>query len=248
MAAQLAPVVQLPVYRSTRRVSIFPSLPDNRIEDVGPVMGYSLSWDAKINVHLKDRAIENVDYVLFGTGYYPQVSYLRVFQPPNRTTQHTPRSLAPLTYGTILQPIRIPSLYRHVLYAPNASLAFTGALISFTPFAMADLTSTWLTLVWRAQIAVPSTTEARLVDERARLDTLRQLRAETDNPSELVSFHFLAQFELEYAQMVRTEIVRAAPHLAEVLAPWDEAQDERRFGMYATKLDSLYVLAGRKKG
>ena len=60
--------------------------------------------------------IEDVDYVLFG--------------------------MVPLTYGTTLQPARVPSLYRHVLYAPNASLAFTGTLISFTPFVVANLTST----------------------------------------------------------------------------------------------------------
>ena len=274
MAAQLAPVARLPVYRSARRVSIFPSLPDDRIEDVGPVLRYSRSEcaDEKITVHLQDRTIDDVDYVLFGTGYYPDVPYLRVLEPlPVPATRSgpgansdasTPRPLVPLT-GRHVQPARVPSLYRHVLYAHNTSLAFIGALISFIPFAMADLTSTWLAVAWsppnphgsgehggidtHSTTLVPPTTERRLTDERARLHALRQLRSETPNPSNLLSFHFLGPYELGYAQQTRAEVVRVAPEFGEVLAPWDDAQDARRFTMYATKLDSLYVLAGREK-
>lgn len=253
MAAQLTPVAQLPVYRSTRRVSIFPSLPDDRIEDVGPVVRYSQNTNGKITVHLQDRTIDDVDDVLFGTGYYPDVPYLRVLQPTDSTsnTDIAPRPLVPLTDRRI-QPVRVPSLYRHILYAHNTSLAFIGALVSFIPFAMADLTSTWLAWVWsppssRTGINIPPTSEARLADEQARLQTLHQLRSETDTPSNLVSFHFLARHELAYAKETRAEIIQAAPELGEVLAPWDDEQDARRFVMYGTKLDSLYVLAGRKK-
>ncbi|KAG6370678.1 FAD/NAD(P)-binding domain-containing protein [Boletus reticuloceps] len=258
MAAQLVPVAQLPVYRSTRRVSIFPSLPDDCIEDVGPVSRYSRGANGKITVHLQDRTIDDVDYVLFGTGYYPDVPYLRVLGPAVGTSDRARRSLDRLTHRHI-QPIRVPSLYRHVLYAHNTSLAFIGALISFTPFAMADLTSTWLALAWSSpagtgtgtgtrtgsKVTVPPTVASRLADEQDRLQILHQLRSETDNPSDLVSFHFLGRYELPYAQVARAEIVRAAPELGDVLAPWDDAQDARRFAMYATKLDSLYVLAGK---
>ena len=251
MAAQLAPVAQLPVYRSTRRVSIFPSLPDDRIEDVGPVLRYSRSANKNITVHLGDRTIDDVDYVLFGTGYCPEVPYLRVLEPAVTSASNLkkePRSLVPLTDRRV-QPVRVPRLYRHVLYAHNTSLAFIGALVSFIPFAMADLTSTWLALVWSPPrgIDVPPTIEARLADEQARLQTLHQLRSETDNPSDLVSFHFLGRYELPYAQEARAEITRAAPELGDVLAPWDDEQDTRRFAMYGTKLDSLYALAGGKK-
>lgn len=252
MAAQLVPVAQLPVYRSTRRVSVFPSLPDDRIEDVGPVLRYSRSANENLTVHLEDRTIDDVDYVLFGTGYYPEVSYLRVLDPTVATysassSDRAPRSLVPLTDRRI-QPIRVPLLYRHVLYAHNTSLAFIGALVSFIPFAMADLTSTWLALVWSpCGIDIPPTTEERLVDEQARLETLHQLRSKTDNPSDLVSFHFLGGYELPYAQEVRAEILQAAPGLGGILAPWDDEQDTRRFAMYAAKLGSLYALAGKKK-
>ena len=264
MAAQLAPIAQLPVYRSTRRVSIFPSLPDDRVKDIGPVVRYSRGANGGVHVHLEDRTIGDVDHVLFGTGYYPDTPYLRVLQPAvatrpasnSETATRSPRPLIPLTHQTTVQPARVPCLYRHVVYAHNTSLAFIGAIISFIPFAMADLTSTWLALAWSSPppgppgahwVAIPPTADARLGDERARLDRLQQLRSETPHPSDLVSFSFLACDELAYAQAVRAEITRAVPALGDVLAPWDDAQDARRFGMYATKLDSLYVLAGRQK-
>ncbi|KAF8547978.1 FAD/NAD(P)-binding domain-containing protein [Imleria badia] len=255
LAAQLTAVAELPVYRSTRRVSIFPSLPDRNIEDVGPVLRYSQNANGNITVHLQDQTIDDVDYILFGTGYYPEVPYLRVLEPAVTTcsasNSDAPRPLVPLTDRRV-QPARVPSLYRQILYAHNTSLAFIGALVSFIPFAMADLTSTWLALAWsppplRAGIAVPPTVDARLADEQARLQTLHQLRSETDNPSNLVSFHFLAGHELPYGKETRAEIMQAAPELGEVLAPWDDEQDARRFVMYGTKLNSLYALAGRKK-
>ena len=121
--------------------------------------------------------------------------------------------------------------------------------MSFIPFAMADLTSTWLALVWSHPrgIDIPTTIEERLADEQTRLKTLHQLRSRTNNPSDLVSFHFLGRYELPYAQEVRAEIMQAAPELRGVITTWDDEQDTRRFAMYGSKLDSLYALAGNKK-
>lgn len=255
MAAQLVPVAQLPVYRSTRRVSIFPSLPDDRIEDVGPVMRYEYCPIAdKVIVHLQTRSIQDVDYVLFGTGYYPDMPYLRVIEPNHENTLETGNTTTAahgrqhISFtGRGIEPARIPSFFRQILYARNPTLAFIGAIVSFTPFAFSDLTSTWLSLVWSGRIWMPDSIQDRLQDEQERLKTLHELRSQTDNPSDLVSFHFLGQFELPYAKLARAEIVQASPDLEDVLAKWDDEQDGRRFAMYATKLDSLYVLAGKDK-
>lgn len=238
MAAQLAPVARLPVYRSTRRVSIFPSLPDARIQDIGPIIRFSTTTNENITAHVQDGStIDDIDAVLFGTGYYPHVPYIQVLHPESRT-------LTPLTSRTI-SPSRVPSLHLQILYAHNPSLAFIGATISFIPFLLADLTSTWLALAWSGSIPVPTTPEERLVYERDRLDALARQRAETDNPSSLINFHFLGRDELSYAQTVRDAIVAAGtrPELDGVLAKWDDAQDTRRFAMYAAKLDSLSVCA-----
>ncbi|KIK97591.1 hypothetical protein PAXRUDRAFT_136001 [Paxillus rubicundulus Ve08.2h10] len=246
MAAQVALVSQIPVYRSIRRKSIFPSLPNDRIEDIGPVVRYAHTG-GKITAHTQDRTIEDLDYVLFGTGYFPDVPYLHVLEPGSPDcSEGSTRLLVPLTSRSI-QPSRIPSLYRHVTYAHNPSLAFIGALVSFTPFVMADLTSTWLALVWSGHIEIPCTIEDRLADEQVRLKKLHQRRSETDNPSDLVSFHSLGRYELPYAKDTRAEVVSAMPEMGDVLARWDDEQDSRRFAMYATKLDSLYTLAGIEK-
>ncbi|KAJ8584013.1 hypothetical protein M405DRAFT_827575 [Rhizopogon salebrosus TDB-379] len=72
MAAQLVPVASScsPVCRSILRVSISPSLPGASIQDIDPITRYSTS--DKITVHIQDGStIEDIDIVLFGTGYYP---------------------------------------------------------------------------------------------------------------------------------------------------------------------------------
>lgn len=238
MAAQLAPIVRSPVYRSTRRVSIFPSLPDARIQDIGPITRYSTTTNEKITVHVQDGSIiEDIDIVLFGTGYYPHVPYIQILHPESRTPS--------LLTSRTISPSRIPSLHLQILYAHNPTLAFIGATVSFIPFLLADLTSTWLALAWSGSIPIPTTPEERLVYERDRLDALARQRAETDNPSSLVNFHFLGRDELLYAQTIRNDIVVAGtgPELDDVLAKWDDAQDTRRFAMYADKLDSLYAYA-----
>ncbi|KAG1842814.1 hypothetical protein C8R48DRAFT_737321 [Suillus tomentosus] len=243
MAAQLAPVAQTPIYRSTRRISVFPSLPDNRIQDIGPISRYTTINNNKITAHVQDgTAIENIDIVLFGTGYYPHVPYLRVLRPDPDPQTHA-RTLVPLTSCTTV-PTRIPSLHNQILYAYNPTLAFIGAPTSFIPFTLADLTSTWLSLAWSGMIQIPPTPKARLVYEQSRLRTLAEQRSESDNPSDLINFHFLGRYEMEYARGLREDVVRANEGLDRVLARWDDEQDERRFAMYATKMESLFVSAG----
>lgn len=238
MAAQLASVAQTPIYRSTRRISVFPSLPDTRIQDIGPINRYTIRDNDKIVAHVQDgTTIENIDIVLFGTGYYPHVPYLRVLRP-EPDPQTGARTLIPLTSRTTV-PTRIPSLHNQILYAYNPTLAFIGAPTSFIPFTLADLTSTWLSLAWSGLILIPPTPEARLAYERSRLRTLAEQRSESDNPSDLINFHFLGRYELEYARSLREDIVRVSEGLDGVLARWDDEQDERRFAMYAKKMESL---------
>ncbi|KAG1879998.1 FAD/NAD(P)-binding domain-containing protein [Suillus subluteus] len=222
MAAQLAPVAQTPIYRSTRRISVFPSLPDTRIQDIGPVSRYTTDGNNKITAHVQDEAsIENVDIVLFGTGYYPHVPYLRVLHP-DPDSQTRDRTLVPLTSRAIM-PTRIPSLHNQILYAHNATLAFIGAPTSFIPFTLADLTSTWLSLAWSGLIQIPHTPRARL---------------NPNNPSDLINFHFLGRYEMEYARGLREDVVRVNEWLDGVLARWDDEQVGRRFA-YAKKMESL---------
>ncbi|KAG1717729.1 uncharacterized protein EDB91DRAFT_1259370 [Suillus paluster] len=101
-----------------------------------------------------------------------------------------------------------------------------------------------LALIWFGLIPIPTTPDERLAYERKRIHTLEKQHSETDNPFDLINFHFLGRYEMGYAREIRGDVVRARPGLGEVLAMWDDEQDERRFAMYAKKMESLYVSAG----
>jgi len=79
------PITCIPVYRSTRGVSIFPSLPDARIQDIGPITDYSsgTSDKLKITAHIQDgSAIEDIRYRFIWDRLLPPRTL-----PPNRSSQ-----------------------------------------------------------------------------------------------------------------------------------------------------------------
>jgi len=239
IAEQLAPIAQTPIRRSIRHPPLagIPALLDPRIIDVAPITRYSVMstpvGDDKVNIHLKDGSeICDVDIVFVGTGYGSAVPFVRVLDRPDE------RNLTTLT-STAIQPSRIPSLHQHILYAYNPTLAFVGAVIAITPFTIADISSTWLALAWSGEIQYPDTPHGRLLDETNRLETIRRLRAETDNPSSYLSFHLLASDEQDYALRLREDIVRVRKELGTVLPQCGDEKRNEINAMYATKLDSL---------
>lgn len=257
MAAQLVRVAVTPVYRSIRHSASprCPSLPDPNIIDVAPITRYIVEGD-KLVVELKDgTTIRNLDYVFIGAGLVP----LRKVncQVSNRTTlvfryraipsfvhirQHDSDSekLVPLATPST-HPPRIPSLYRQILYAYNPTLAFIGAVVSYTPFTLADLSSTWLTLAWNGEVVYPDTSEGRLVYEKERLERVRLLREGVETPSSFVSFHFLDQEEQVYALALRKDVVDARSDLGTILADWDDDSWNEREQSYAKKYKALQV-------
>ena len=240
IAAQLAPVATTPVYRSIRRPAFpgFPSLPDIRILDVAPVAKYiinSTSEGSKVNVQLKDGTeISDVDQVLVGAGYKPFPDFIHVLG----SSQEDKGKLLPLVSRTI-EPYRIPSLHRHILYAYNPSLAFVGAPMAFTPFTVADASSTWLTLAWTGEIQYPNTVEGRLLFEKERLEAVEKGRSETENPSSLQVYMVLGYDEQAYAKGLKDDVVGAREELRTVLPEWNDERTKLRESMYPTKLESL---------
>ncbi|OAX34851.1 hypothetical protein K503DRAFT_774095 [Rhizopogon vinicolor AM-OR11-026] len=56
-------------------------VPYARIQDIGPITRYSSGTSDKIKItaHIQDGStIEDIDIVLFGTGYYPYAPYLQI--------------------------------------------------------------------------------------------------------------------------------------------------------------------------
>ncbi|KAJ7131546.1 hypothetical protein C8R43DRAFT_1207581 [Mycena crocata] len=205
IAAQLAPVA-LSVYQSIRRPNFpgFPSLPDPRIARVAPVLDYAVhsGGEAKyvVDARLTDgTTIPDLDAVIFATGYRPFPDFVRVRPFFNQIsdglnhdadsvpTQASDDALIPLV-TPVLDPTHpaptIPHLHRYMLYVHNPALAFVGtAFASYTPFTIADVCSTWLSLAWSGALSYPTALPALLEFEGERLEAVREGRAEMEAAS-----------------------------------------------------------------
>ncbi|KAJ6595155.1 hypothetical protein DFH09DRAFT_1136306 [Mycena vulgaris] len=251
IAAQLKTVARTPVYRSIRRQALrrFAFLPDARVVDVPPITRYILNSTGKLDLEfLNGSSLTDIDAVILGTGYSgASAPFVRVLQPtavpsPN-AQQGAQRALEPLT-SEHTSPPRVPSLYHHILYAPTPTLAFIGAVMSYTPFTLADVSSTWLTLFFTGRLPIPDALDARLQGERTRLEKVDRVREEGraregKEVSSLVAYHILGADEQRYAQGLKDEIVSVAPEYAAVLPEWSDAAWQRREGMYERKWVSL---------
>ncbi|KAJ6472380.1 hypothetical protein C8R47DRAFT_1221885 [Mycena vitilis] len=186
IATQLKSVAQSPVYRSIRRPGLrrFAFLPDKRVLDVPPITRYIVKSPTKLELELLDGStLTDIDAVILGTGYSAaSAPFVRVLHPASpfpcasaSAPQHRRQTLTPLT-SAHTAPARIPGLYNHILYAPTPTLAFVGAVMSYTPFTLADVASTWLALVFEGRLSIPAAVPARLAGEQARLEKVRRLR------------------------------------------------------------------------
>ncbi|KAJ6617707.1 hypothetical protein B0H10DRAFT_2164370 [Mycena sp. CBHHK59/15] len=215
IVCQLVTVAGAPVYRSIRRQGLrrFAFLPDSRVIDVPPITRYTVNSERKLDLQFHDGStLTDIDTVVLGTGYSAAAApFVRVLQPPSPSTAL--QKLTPLT-STHTVPARIPALYQHILYAHAPTLAFIGTVMSYTPFTLADVASTWLTLVFSGQLAIPDTIEARLQGERERLAK-------------------------RYAQGLKDAIVAVATKYQTLLPEWSDTEWKRREAMYERKWVSL---------
>ncbi|KDR73187.1 hypothetical protein GALMADRAFT_251771 [Galerina marginata CBS 339.88] len=239
MAAQLAPVAELPVYQSIRRTAFpgFVSLPDERIRMVAPVSKYiikSTAEGAKFDALLSDGSLlTDLDTVQVGTGYRPFPNFIHVLAHHGGLRGNLPI----IDENTI--PNRVPTLHQLTMYAYNPSLAFIGAPMAYTPFTIADVVSTWLALAWLGETPYPDTVDGRLVFERERLAAIEKWRKETDNPSSLMVYNVLGYGEQEYARALKADVVKARPQLEGVLPVWSDERTAVREAMHRTKFEAL---------
>ncbi|KAJ6452647.1 hypothetical protein C8R45DRAFT_1040461 [Mycena sanguinolenta] len=248
IAAQLKTVAQGPVYRSIRRQGLrrFAFLPDPRVVDVPPITRYIVKSSGKLDLELLGGStLTDVDAVVLGTGYSAAAApFVRVLQPPTlQLSAPQSQTLNPLTSADTSPP-RIPSLYKHILYAPNPTLAFIGAVMSYTPFTLADVASTWLALFFARRLAIPASLPERLAGERARLEKVSRFRErgakqEGRELSSLVAYHILGADEQAYAQGLKNEIAKLEPGWAKVLPEWSDEAWKKREAMYERKWVSL---------
>jgi hypothetical protein len=218
---------------------MFVMYPDPRIVDIAPVDHYTTVTNGEtqsLTLHLRDgTVITDVDEVWLGTGYGWAVPYVRVLEGGGDSDR---RGLVHLT-PTSLRLSRIPSLHRLIIYAANPTLGFVGHVMAFTPFILADVSSTWLALVWRGEIPIPTSVEGLLVSEKERLARKEAARKDVDEPSSFVHYHVLADDELEYSRALRKDIIEARRDLDDVLPVWSDEMWAKRGMMHELKLESL---------
>jgi len=248
IAAYLAPVSRTPVYQSIRRPA-FPvarTLPDDRIKMVAPVSKYTIQETndgrSLVEATLNDgTVISDIDMVIFGTGYRPYPSFVHVLKRDDDSTNRG--QLEPLASLSI-KPYRVPSVHRHILYAHNPTLAFVGLPMCFTPFTVADVTSTWLALSWsdpseNHQPFYPETAAGRLQFEQETVKTVEEWLSKTDNPTCFISCHVVAFDEQNYVAGLRKDVVERRPELDSVLPVWSDEKTKEREAMYPLKLQAL---------
>jgi hypothetical protein len=232
MAAQLSTISEGPVYQSIRHPKFpsFSALPSECIKMVAPVSKYILNGN-KFNALLTDGTLlTDLDYVHCGTGYRPFPHFIHVLNEGKHI---------PFTSDEVV-PWRVPMLHRFTMYAHNPSLAFVGAPNVFTPFAVADVVSTWLALAWLSETPYPGTPEGRLVYEQERLLDMTRRQAEAKIPTSFLSFRTMYwPDELEYAGGLRADVVKARPELDKILPLWDNERTNAREAMFKTKYRAL---------
>ncbi|TRM58477.1 hypothetical protein BD626DRAFT_463644 [Schizophyllum amplum] len=244
--------------------------------------------------------IDDIDAVRLGTGYKPFPDFIHVrsrvsdadsactsltsfsplTSPSPSSSPSPPTSPPPLTSLPVppltslmtppISPHRIPALHRHILYAPNPTLAFNGSAMSYTPFTIADVSGAWLALAWAGEVAYPESVDARLESERERLKGIEAARAEEraravatsvpptpgsgapppiSDPTSLITYNVFGLFEKGYASALRADIVAARPELDRVLPEWNEEKWKARDSMYALKYKALeWAKAQREAG
>lgn len=239
IAAQLAPVVTPPLYRSIRRPNMhwFPLLPHPNIKDSAPVVKYSLVGD-KATIHLEDGTeVTDIDHVFLGTGYQMLAKFVHILD--EETGKLKPLCDPPT------KPPRIPDLHRYILYAPNPTLAFQGVVASAIPFTLGDLSSTWLALAWTSTLAYPTEMSALLACEKARLDQVEAIRGSMENPTSLIVYHILGPEELPYAKSLWEDVVKVRPELGSVLQEWNDEMWGEKEGMFGLRAEVMKKEAER---
>ncbi|KAF5357547.1 hypothetical protein D9757_012370 [Collybiopsis confluens] len=247
IAAHLAPVAQNPIYRSIRRSAFkhFVHLPDPRIQDVAPIKRFSVQDNDKARVELHDGTLlQDIDVVFICSGYIPNPTFLHIA----RGYPH----LCPKLILNLLKAGEYLRYNRHILYAHNPTLAFMGSVMCFTPFTIADVSSTWLGLAWSNEVAYPASAKDRLQFEKDLIEDIERRRADEAQEtgreaSSLLTYSALGSLEEDYAAGLKRDIVAARPEMKDVLPDWNATTKAVRESMYTVKYRSLLWLKKQRE-
>ena len=139
LASQISCVARLPVYISQRSASP-QSYPADYKKAVPEIAEFLSPSDCSKGVRFVDgTVVDNIDAVVFCTGYYYSCPFLKDLKP------------AVITTGD-----RVENLYQHLFCIPHPSLTFLGLPSRILPFRTFEAQAAVVTRVWTGRLDLPS--------------------------------------------------------------------------------------------
>ncbi|AAS54544.1 AGR055Cp [Eremothecium gossypii ATCC 10895] len=144
---ELARCLKRPIYKSKRSESLLPGGSDSNIKDVADIKRLD---PASKTVELVDgQVIQNVEKLLFCTGYLKSVPFL---PSSAKEGEHGNRVMSQL----ITEGDKVTDLYNHMLSIRLPTLAFLGLPRYVLPIRLSETQGSWLARVWSGRISLPS--------------------------------------------------------------------------------------------
>lgn len=154
IATQIGQYCKGPVLLSARSVSAFGTLPPAEWrEDVDELVHFLPHEEGNRAVRFKSgRTVEDIDSIVFATGYFYTFPFLSTLSPP-----------------IITDGFRVRGLYQHLFHVDHPTLVFPVVNLKVIPFPLSQNEAAVVARVWSGRLELPSTAERR----QWELDTIR---------------------------------------------------------------------------
>lgn len=187
LAYQLAVGLKRPIYKSKRSENSLPAGHSDYIVDRADIKRFNAA--EKLVEFTDGTKLENVDKVIFATGYlksYPFLQYL------NKTDKPL------LTDG-----FRVHGNYQHVILYNYPNLAILGLARYVLPTRAAETQGCWLAKIWSGRIPLPSYDEMKAWEE-----------GEVAKRGSGTKFHdLLFPNDVHYSNLLNNQILDSVKHL-----------------------------------
>jgi cation diffusion facilitator CzcD-associated flavoprotein CzcO len=130
-------VCRSPLIISRRKISSFPTLPEASKVECPEIAEFVL--DRRALCFADGRIEEDIDAVIFCTGYLYSYPFLASLRPP-----------------VVGDGTRVQNLYKHVFYIPRPTLAFVALPQKVVPFPVSESQAAVIARVWAGRLTLPS--------------------------------------------------------------------------------------------
>lgn len=149
---QIMTTCKWPLLQSSRSESFLLSDASSRKQECPEIAEFLL--DNRAVRFANGTVEEDVDAVLFATGYFYSFPFLNTVDPP-----------------LIRDGTRVTNLYQHMFYRPQPTLAFPVLQQRVIPFPMAEAQAAVIARVWSGRLSLPSQSEMASWEEETSKET-----------------------------------------------------------------------------